>query len=633
MPQPSMQQEQESSTIRSKHSKGITMEDLKYQTAARLAQEQSRRAITFASNRKPATSAIPLSSPSSQYNKEHDNKLRSICDTELNIPSIERQNISQNHHISNHIRKSRQQHNSAQRMRYMLNPLEPVTHLNENRRDGVDGNRDMAPSEQFQQHVNHHYHSPRHSICHSPEVKPQLTVVPSSTYKRQTCTKTYRHGLTVQELKEMTRSRLAAESNGDNRTDKGLSIKSKSTFSKDPVCRTDRDTTLLQNIRERLRLNSSGSISPSHSGFSCETNANQDDKIKQFENGCMYQPAQQHTFLHHSPPFRAQDPTTLTERHHDHLLAIHSSYSNDAYDNNSDHSLNSGIESEYHGSEQVSYPSGYLRHRSASYPIPADFGGAPENRDPRRNPNLFGASSFGISDCSLRRCSTNDESSPYAPMMALQKNDSFLSSSDSLVSSHSFPRVENPVGSTDGFYCGIIGQGSSETQPTVNLSHSHCGSEENSIAPLNFGASDRNVSDGVISRNGDLPNSVAESVFSPPTFSSQTKRNPFSGVFRDSNVGHHNTHNGRYSKNQPCKSPLQPTNSGDNIFCRKSWDESDDVSKSNNCNSDPNYFAKFLDDVDLRLSFNSSPEVPSSSFFVSKIDPEVMKHNGYHVSK
>ena len=113
-------------------------------------------------------------------------------------------------------------------------------------------------------------------------MKPQLTVVPSSNYKRQTYTKTYRHGLTVQELKEMTRSRLAAESNGDNRTDKGSSIKSKSTFSKDPLPRTDRDThnsggggTLLQNIRERLRLNSSGSISPSHSGFSCETNASE----------------------------------------------------------------------------------------------------------------------------------------------------------------------------------------------------------------------------------------------------------------------------------------------------------------------------------------------------------------------
>ena len=128
----------------------IKPKDLKYQTAAILAQEQSRRATTFASNRKPATSAIPLSSPSSQYNKDPENKLRSICNTELNIPSIDRQNISQNHHISNHIRKSRQQNNTAQSSRYMLNPSEPVTHLNEHRRDGVDGNRDMAPSEQFQ---------------------------------------------------------------------------------------------------------------------------------------------------------------------------------------------------------------------------------------------------------------------------------------------------------------------------------------------------------------------------------------------------------------------------------------------------------------------------------------------------
>jgi len=644
-----MQQEQQTTTIRCKHSKGITIEDLKYQTAMRLAQEQSRRAITFASNRKPSASTAPLSSTSSTYHKGSDHKFKSIGNIEPNFSSIEWQNMSQNH-ISNHNRKSRQPNKTEQTSRYLLSPTQKITRLNRSRRDGGgDGIGDMGPSEQFQQHVNHHYHSPSDSICHSPEVKSQLAVVPSTNYKRQTSTKTYRHGLTVQELKEMTRSRLAAEANEDQLTDSGSSMKSKSKFLKDPVRRMARDThnsggTLLQNIRERLRfdisskqkLNTSGSISPSHSGFSRETNANQEDKIEQFENVRMYEVAQQQAFLHHSPPLRAQDPTTLTQRHHDHLSAIHGSYSNDAYDNSSVHSFNSGIESEYFGSENISYPSGYLRHRSASYPIPAEFCNTLENKDPRLNTNIFGASSMGLTDCSLRRSSATDEASHYAPFMALQKNDSFPSSSDSFVSSHSFPRVKKPAVPTDGFYSGIIGQGSSETQPTINLSDSYCGSEDNSIAPLNFGASDRNVLGGVISRNGDLPNSVAESVLTPLSFSSEAKRHSFSGVFRNSRVsrmGHHNTDDGRYFKNPSCKSPMQPTNSGNNLYCNRSWDESDDVSKSNNSSSDPNNLAKFLDDFELRMSFNSSPEVPSSSFFVSKIDPEVMKHGEYDVSK
>lgn len=459
----------------------------------------------------------------------------------------------------------------------------------------------------------------------------------------------------MQELKEMTRSRLAAEATGDRVSDTGSSMKSKSKVSKDRVRRMARDThdcggTLLQNIRERLRLdvstrqklnpslnstmNSSESSSPSHSGFSCETNVNRDNKTEQFENAHMYQVAQHQSFLQHSPTLGAQDPTTLTQRHHDHLLGIHNSYSNDAFDNSSVHSLNSGIESDYLGSENACYPSSYSVHRQASYPVAADFHGASENRDARHNTNVFGGNLLGLSDCSSRsRSFTRDEYTPYAPAVALQKNDSFQSSPGSLVSSHSFTRVEKPVAGADGFYCGIIGQGSLETEPTINLSDSFCGSEENNAVPLHFGGRDRNVSDGVIFGNGDLPNSVAESVLmSRPIFSDEAKRNSFSAVFRDSHSGHHNTHYGRYKNNLPCQSLVEPTNLGSNVICRKSSDESDDVSKSHNSRNDPNNLTKFLDDFELRMSF-SCPEVPSSSFFVSKIDPEVMKHHENNVPK
>jgi len=691
MPQPSMRQgqrdqrEQLSSKDRCKQSKGITMEDLKYQTAMRLAQEQSRRTTTVSSNKKPSANFLLLQSTSSHCRKKTENKLRSIGSKKLNISSIEDREKPQHHTTSSYnsefsqqsnvvdnskylVRQSQnskfsQQSNVVDNSKYLLGQSQHLIGVHKYGRNDYDERRETGPSEQFQQQVSHHYHPPTRSraMCHSYEMKPQQFAVPSLNHKKQVPSKTYRHGLTVLELKEMTRSRLAAEAHKGQVINEG----SKKTFVEGPVIPIARNTqncrgSLLQNIKERLHLdvfnkqkqNSKESISSGPSvGFgqnnslSCKRTANdRDDNLNRFGNVYTRQVAQNHSSLNHPSNLSVPDPAAVTRRYHDNLLPLQSPCSNDTFDNSSIHSFNSGIQSDYHGSTNSYLPSSqsddqssYLSRRSAFNPIALDFD-AVDNSNSTRNGNVFGGSFLPSSSGSSTQSAsefrnlyspyTKDDSSAYSSTRGQHINDSFPSSSASHVTSLST--------SIDDIYCGIIGQGSSDTLPTINLStDSYCDSEESNVTamkfgspimnlstdsfceseddfnfvPLNFGPHDQHVSDRAVSRNGDLPNSVAESVFTPHSFPTEIKQS-LSEVFRNSHMGTRDSHDNRYEQNPVSASSCI----GQDAYGRKSWDEPDDVS-----------IAQFLGDFDSRLSFNSSPEITTSSLFLSKIDPEVTK--------
>ena len=69
--------------------------------------------------------------------------------------------------------------------------------------------------------MNYHYDCPIKSrpVYHSHDLKSQRSMGLSFNSRIQSYTKEYRQGLTVQELKEMTRSRLAAEASCDQVSD------------------------------------------------------------------------------------------------------------------------------------------------------------------------------------------------------------------------------------------------------------------------------------------------------------------------------------------------------------------------------------------------------------------------------
>lgn len=634
MPQMAVQQEQQASKGRCKHSKGITMEDLKYQTAMRLAQEQTRRTNSFSSNKKPVGNDGFLSSATPYHRKRSENTTKPGGSKNFSNSSNDNGIRSQNHMISNYSncdRKNCQQSKMMDNLEYMTSPPHDVKGAFRHIRNDNDERRDMGPSEHFQQQVSHHYYNPTKSrpVYHSHEAKSQRTVNSSVNpsvnpsvnasenssvnCKKQSSTKTYRHGLTVQELKEMTRSRLAAEANGDQPADEGSSLQRK------PLSEPVRKGSLFQNIRERFNLDVSSKqklrssesmasapsvgICPSNS-FSCRTNNSQDGNVH------LNQVTQQHAFPRNQINLSAQEPSHSTRIYQDNMGSLHSPYSQDAFENSSVHSFNSLRESDYLGSESSYFHSSgrvslssNLDQRSASFPTATEFGRTLETRDPRSNSNMFGGSVFS------RR------SMPSTP------------SPSEFVNSY-----ENKLGqqhgsltsAQDDVYCRILGQGSSETLPTINLStdsysdsdvpmsfgsspttnlsmDSYCDSEETDFVPLNFGPYDRNVSDGAFSRNGDLPNSVAESVLTPHI-------NSLSAVFRDPQVQRHHTHSAHYSS-------VEPSYMAQDRYNCKSWDEPDDMS-----------IAQFLDDFQTRLNVDSSTQAPSSSFFVSKIDPEVTKH-------
>lgn len=640
---------------------------MKYQTAMRLAQEQSRRTTTFSLNKKPSANPTLLPSTSSYCRNKTESSKR------LNTLSIEGVDMPLHQNISNYNGTFHQQSNAVDNSRYLSSHSHQVIGLHKQRQDDVDERRDIGPSEQFQQQVSHHYNPPTksRSTFHPHESRSQQLAVPSLNYKRQTPSKTYRHGLTVLELKEMTRSRLAAEANKDQLIDVG-SKKESVEVPVSPMARNAPNCkgSLLRNIKERFHLdvfNKQKQIStepkstdPSvgygqHSSLSYETTAN--NHLNRFGNVHTNHVAQNHSSLHHSSNPRVQDPTAVTRRYQDTVLPLQSPCSNDTFDNSSVHSFNSGIQSDYHGSMNSLLPSSqsddkssYLARRSAFNPIALNFDDASENGNSTHNGSIFGGSllpsksgSLTLSPSEYRNIydsHSKDDSSAYSSIGGLQMNDSFQSSSDSHVTPHSTSRVEMSSTAVDDIYCGIIGQGSSDTLPTINLStDSYCDSEESNFTPmkfgspvmnlstdsfcdseddfnfvpLNFGTYDRHVSDGAISRNGDLPNSVAESVFTPHSFHAEIKHDSPSTVFRDSR----HVHDSRYEKNPSSESSHMDRD----VYGRKSWDEPEDVS-----------IAQFLGDFDSGLRFNSSTEIASSSFFLSKIDPEVTKLKEHHVT-
>jgi len=226
--------------------------------------------------------------------------------------------------------------------------------------------------------------------------------------------------------------------------------------------------------------------------------------------------------------------------------------------------------------------------------------------------------------------SSSDFLNTYQNTAEIQRNDSFPSSSDSHVSS---PSTTIQSLGPDSVYSGILAKDSSETVPTINLSaDSHYDSEESCFVPLNFGsptltnsndseekptfrAYGRKLSDGAFSRNGDLPNSVAESVLTP-LFLPEIQHNSTSGVFRNTraSAGNRYLHDDRHT-NDPLRGSVESSYMVDDIYNRKCWEESDDVS-----------IAQFLDDFQSSLSVDCKPKGTSSSLFMSKIDPEVTKH-------
>jgi len=620
VPQPSMKEEQRGKMSKGRYrpSKGITMEDLKNQTSMRLAQEQSRRPVIPSSNRRPSRKMGFLPSSSFYNRKRSDIKVKSI-DGRSNDSSAEVG--KRGHNILNWNRKSIQPSSAVDNSRYKLSSPQNISNLHQNGRVDGDRRRDIGPSEQYQQQVNHHFNPPVKSRYRSHEVKPQQDTIPSMKYKKHMPPKSYRHGLTVQELKEMTRSRLASESSGNERISTKPSV--------DPVRQMAKDTHLSRGHLSPSRFHISNGQKPrslvsgqptaSYPGrkLSSNANANQNDYHQHFGNGHVNQVPQQQAFplYPHSTRNNAKDHTTYAKRHQDNLSPVLDSYSNDGFENNSVHSINSGFGSEYLGSENSMFASSLSDCQSPGLDLSGVF--KVENR--RSNHGILGRRLFPAGNGAFALSPSEFE---------IQKNDSFQSSSDSYASSHSTTMTSM---GTDSVYSGILAKDSSETLPTINLSaDSHYDSEESIFVPLNFGsktltnsydseeipnfrAYGRKPSDGAMSRNGDLPNSVAESVFSPFSFLPEIKHSSTSKVVQNGHESNRNPHHDKFTNNPLHRPVVESSGIVGDIYNRKSWEEHDDMS-----------IAQFLNDFESRLHVNPNPEV--SSLFTSKIDPEFQKH-------
>jgi len=610
MPQATMHKEQQQTPkhdekTRCKHPKGITMEDLKYQTAMRLAQEQSRRESTFSNNKRLGT-AVHF-----DLNKS---------------PVIGNGYFSSPSNSENTSRYSGAHEPSG----FSWSLTQETRSQGEKNRYGKGG-KGIMNSKKFQECGEDEYQYNGDSSSFSQTNKIQ-TVTPTVHYKRQASAKTYRHGLTVQELKEMTRARLAAEANvSDQRPgmqNKNYVDKMNRNFNeiswKTTRERVQSYDALYSDVSIRHRLNSAESTSSAPAAAVCQIkeshiNISQDSSKSDFT----YQVQQ--TNLHtKSSKYLSRDNSVHPMISQDIQLSVYKPYTNDPFDNSSVHSSKSVTGSECHVSVDSRHPSSqrsenhssYLDSRSICYPVAIDCADTVEsqNRNTRglnsleENVMLRGSvSSTELSNLyeeklSLSDCSIKHNTSAQLPASSLFNVDSSKSS-----------RISSPT--IDPYR--IFGQCSSETEPTMTLSaDSFCGSDENNIIPIPFSSCDRNISDGAISGNGELPNSVAESVLTPSTDNvllgeADMKHRSFSTVRPESNTG-------RYYNNA-----LHPRPSTVYKFCSKKLLVGSRVKiDSGKTTTGQGDLAKFLDDFEFRISSDSKTDHPSS-LFKTKIDSGV----------
>jgi len=570
----------------------------------------------------------------------------------LNVSSIEHERNSQrptSEECRNSVvsRKFHQQQISTGMPRFSRSSSQQEAQSLTQRNHDRNEDKNEIIRDKFQQYEKrqHYFHVNSSSVSQLQKTPTQKGLRTSTHHKRQVSTKTYRHGLTVQELKEMTKARLAAEANGKQLSDQNSGMQRRPNFNESDVLmnRSLHDVSWKNEMRERVdsyddsfhsdaairqRLNSTetSSSAPPATVWRQKydlTNTHQDDSNKYSRNDAtlrMYQVPQQQAGLPHSSSLISQDRSALSTKRQDLTMSIHNSFSNDGFDSNSVHSFSSAVGSDYLGSENSGFPASQRQqkhssasvNRSMSYPVGADSG------DSLESPNTFDGTSI---------CGRNNATTLPPPELShLYENKPLLSDGDLIQAyrklgsiSHSHASKLHEVESTNSHisspasvrgeeisndrYCSIFGQSSSETEPTITLSaDSFC--DENNITLCH-----RNISDGVVSRNGELPNSVAESVLKPAAIDID---------FFDGSDLMKNSMGRRASYDTERR----------NHSGKPSLEGSDIAYNSGRPSSDQSNLAQFLDDYEFRLSFDAITEHPSSSLFVSKIDPEVTNAKG-----
>uniref|UniRef100_A0A7S2RH99 Uncharacterized protein n=1 Tax=Eucampia antarctica TaxID=49252 RepID=A0A7S2RH99_9STRA len=417
------------------------------------------------------------------------------------------------------------------------------------------------------------------------------------------------HGLTVQELKEMTKARLAAEPFETQAHEAQSDQPSGGNQSYQPDVNTQRfspsavpssyhadpprqDPRYRHHQLERQMINSSESVSselvlrqrlnsaetsasaPATTNYSSKgdhvmvRNFSHHSLSEQYQYGSQDMQYQQQGSKNEKHVYAPNDVSLQsfnsidfgqTASHYNGTLSptnLHSKdsrHNQDVYDTASINSINSGLGSEYLGSEPA-YPTGvggpqnyavfndedsrYAFGRSCSYPSGPNLGYAIENA----------GDTSAFSPCHNRNRCRAATASPHVlshlledrPVMdGINGNFSISSLEMAIQSPKSNPTVEantktqgydssngsnssSPVASRfgtcnfipDGRWYDIFGRPSSSTTvPTIEpSSESFCANEEEPVLPLSFGVSNCATSSGVNPTGSELPNSVAESV-------------------------------------------------------------------------------------------------------------------------
>lgn len=546
---------------------GITIEDLKQQTAVRLAQEQHRRIITTQQHHRPESErlvnegAVPSLHHHHQPKSPHSSMKHRPAENYMGSPTS-RKYSGYNENIQNsHPVKSRTQSNST--------TIQKTFHRSDHRRNDHSFNAaantpgsHVATNMQRDQHYVHRQQPRQHAIRQG-FMKYQNQVLSPKPNKGQNLSASSKlpHGLTVQELKEMTRARLAAEADAnkkpENKSTEASQTQNVHSANTNNVHRLEGNNNgqgwyqpqqQQQSVRGGI-LNQQQHVIP-------DLSLRQRQSSSESNSSSIPGPIQNpHPFVPstsldsaRSNPYQPSPFANNENQQPQQALKL-----NEAFENCSVNSFNSGVGSEYLGSEHsgfhpitspISSNSTYLGARSLSFPT-EEIGTMKENnslspsilkkhsshedsiRNRRRaatvSPSFLSQlheDKIVTSDISTSFFPDNSDttsSQPPVPAFNIVRSSSSMSDSRSSPANVTTDLVSNLSGE-ERSWCEIFGRPSSaQTVPMLTPSwERECHENENKLLPLS-GIAERNISIGAISKNGELPNSVAESVLGPST--------------------------------------------------------------------------------------------------------------------